>query len=633
MSIPTVDDTFERENGRWSLALAGLETAATGVFEDGATRLMAFVAGSSDEPYVGYIGLTNTDGGQQCRFGALEAPPQGLTLEDLARGILGTPPKNDLKAFFVAAGDLAKSRQRLRPARNPLLDDFLANVDLLATRAHYLVRQDSIDTVYDEIDGTDDQIDGLASYDEFHALSEPGRSLVRDWPWMLKEACRPGTLLPVSDGEASSRYAARVLLEICGRTGLPPLGSDVDRRLAAVLELVRGHDLGFTFGTLDDGLMCGLIGLADMPPEWIPTPLDEVTEDEWCTAVAIAEQSYRLGRLIDRSPRSFVKTFPGSWEERQRDISNAAGIFDPVDSVAYARLIDHCMEMLSSFEKSVLRPALARLGFDAGQHASFDTLAGDQCQPSGARGSVREMSAKLLLRDKGWRSIAELSAAWSVKTHAIATVEARLAEHTNWKVPFELLTFEMPEGAIEIKALASAQDLLDEGVDGIDSNGMEGMGHCVPSYMAACAEGRSIVVSIRRRDASGTVVRVSTAELSARYRGFGEDATYRLEVVQHYARDNSAPPHVARVVLGILINGEMASEIARTMLVNINHDVPDTFYDPDRPGAIEAMLAAWEFALSREVRKLSVEEFAKHAVALTTQTVSEAPGSGPSLRA
>lgn len=631
MSIPTIDQSFQRERLRWEMALTGLASAPTGSFDHGETRIVTFVAGASDEPYVGYFGLIGTPHGSQCRFGALDPSPAASSLDEVARDIAGEPSKNDLKAFFIAAGDPARSRKRQLPGLNPLIQDFLENVDLLATRAHYLVRQDSSDLDFEDLDGSDDAIEGLASYDEFHALGEPGRVLVRDWSWMLKAACRSGQLLPAFDGEDAVNYAARVLEDIRRPAGLAPAGENFQRRLAVVLNLVRGADLGFSFGTMDDGLVCAMLGLADMPHEWIPARLDDATEDEWRTAIAVAEQTYRLARLMDRRPRSFVSSFPGSWEKLQREITDAADFFEPEEGVAYARLVDHSSDMLSSFENSVLLPTLRRTGVDVAGHTSFGTLAGDEDeQPSAVKGSIREMSAKLLLRDKGWRSIAELAATWSSRLHAIATVEARLSDHATWKVPFDILTLDLPGGPIEIKALASAQELLDEGVKGRDSDGVEGMDHCVPSYMGECAEGRSLVVSVRRRDAEGRVERLSTAQLRAEIQ---RDGSRRLEVAQHYARGNSPPSLVARQALASLVSGANAPEIANTMIANINRAVPSSFYDPARPGAVEAMLVAWEFALSRDVRKLSVEEFAEHAVALATRKATDEPSSDARLEA
>lgn len=624
MTIPSIDCDFERERARWSVALAGLKVATTGIFEDGPTRLMTFVAGASDQLYVGYIGLVGTSSGLQCRFGALDPVPDELSLEELARDVAASLLRNDLKAFFIAAADIVKSRRRHRPDQVRLLDDFLDNIDLLAMRAHYSVRETSRDDDYDEVDSYDDPIESLSSYDEFHALGESQRSLIRDWPWMLKGACRTGALLPASDGEDPARYAARVLVDICRPAGQAPVGGDFQQRLAAVLKLVRGRDLAFTFGTFDDGVMIGLLGLADMPPEWIPTRLDEATEDEWCAAIPTGEQTYRLARLMDRRPRSFIKTFPGSWEELQREIAEAADIFDPAANVAYGSLVGHCSEMLSSFENNVLLPAFRRTGADAGEHTSFDTLAGDECPPSGAKGSIREISAKFLLRDKGWRAIAETSAVWSARTHAIATVEARLSDHATWNVPFDMVTVDTPDGPIEIMALASAQDLLDEGVRGPDSHGIEGMAHCVPSYMTECAIGQSIVVSVRRKDAGGKIERLSTAQLRVVVGGYDVDknAFHKLEVIQHYARGNSAPSLVARQALATFISGAKVPEIARSMMANINYNVPSAFYDPTRPGSVEAMLAVWDFALSRDLRKLSVDDFAEHALSLATKMVS-----------
>jgi hypothetical protein len=117
-----------------------------------------------------------------------------------------------------------------------------------------------------------------------------------------------------------------------------------------------------------------------------------------------------------------------------------------------------------------------------------------------------------------------------------------------WPVPFGPV--DLGEGWQAV-AIAGARDLAAEGSSGPDTDGMAGLDHCVATYAGACAEGRSLIVSLRLTDA-GTTRRVSTAELAPSPSGDWTVGTARYGLVQHSGLRNARPAEEASRRLGAL---------------------------------------------------------------------------------
>lgn len=88
-----------------------------------------------------------------------------------------------------------------------------------------------------------------------------------------------------------------------------------------------------------------------------------------------------------------------------------------------------------------------------------------------------------------------------------------------------------------IVPLTNPRELVAEGAEGKDENGVPGLNHCVGGYAAKARQCDCHIVSVRRIGEDGRYERISTVEfLPVR------SASDRLSVRQNMARGNSKPP-------------------------------------------------------------------------------------------
>lgn len=130
----------------------------------------------------------------------------------------------------------------------------------------------------------------------------------------------------------------------------------------------------------------------------------------------------------------------------------------------------------------------------------------------------------------------EASALWH--RHPLLSGTAHGADvDATWPVPFAPV--DLGDGW-RAHVIDGTRGLVAEGMQGPDADGIEGLRHCVATYAGACAEGRSLVLSLRRREGDREV-RDSTVELTP-----VKDGTWRLGhaaygLIQHCGPGNARP--------------------------------------------------------------------------------------------
>lgn len=580
------------ERKEFLTALKRICAGDVGLATTGNFQILAFPSG---DPFsYGYIALEDTPVGLDHHCGSVLRTTSGAALDFIAEivGRLLTERAARLPADPLAilkAGDAAAPcGLPANPHARALAARFLRAFDFAAYRA----------TLRSHRSGARS---GPLDYKRLRAMEQPRRDVIRHWPWLshLALAAAPG---PLTEGAAN--FAARILLkEQEGHDG------EKTKALAVLLDRLRGLDPD---DDIDALIWDALPALADLPREWLPGRLCSSTAGEWSAALRVASETKRLASLTDRRPRSFVKHFPGSWTAIENDVVVAGGArgygFDPDED--FHLLCEHCGDMLSAFERQVLLPSFARIGHDVGDRPIwFDALAPDPAFVD-PKGTIRQMSAKLLLRDKGWRGIALLASAWRARTEELGIREAQLSIGAKWRVPFEEIRYDTPTGRILIRALSTPGELVDEGTRGLDSEGIDGLSHCAPTFMSECAAGQSLMLSIRLLRAGGPAIRLSTVLLRPRY----ANGEYVLRVVQHRGLGNGPAPAAATAALDWLLSEPRSSAFA-LQLAETRHPHDAVFlYDPARPGAIERLLNGWYFALPRELRGRGPEEIAAAAI-------------------
>lgn len=595
------------ERKDFQTALKRLCAGDLGLFTSDAIQVMTFPAG--DRLRCGYIALAGGPGEEIRHYcGAVDRVVEGdldliaevvaQLLSDPAESPLRTDPNVILTAFDAPPAPDAGTN----PKAITLASRFLRAIDFPAYRAAIRSREPLQDG-------------RRLDYATLRSMGQPYRDLAVTWPWLIRHAFHPKLEL-AHDGECPSDYAARVFLKATKLAG-----GDLElRSVAAVLDRIRGLDPN---DDVDALIWDAVPALAAMPREWLPAKLGPPTADEWAAALRVASETWRLARLTDRSPRSFVKSFDGSWTSYERDVvmcGGAAG-WGRHPTEEFNLLTLHCGDMLSAFERQILLPSFQRIGRDPGPGPiSFEMLAPDPTFVN-AKGTVREMSAKLLFRDKGWRAIADLAGAWAASAEKLGELESELSVGARWPVPFEAILYDTADGHVLIKPLATPAELLSEGAEGSDPEGLVGLSHCVASLIAECAAGNSLVLSIRHAPSEGKPERLSTAQLKVSYSHGG--CSWRT--VQHRGHQNSPPPPLAVESLNRFLRDPRAETYAQLLAEARRPHSAIFLYDPRRPDTIERMLQSWHFALARQLRKLSPAQLAEAALELAPEPATYEP--------
>lgn len=171
---------------------------------------------------------------------------------------------------------------------------------------------------------------------------------------------------------------------------------------------------------------------------------------------------------------------------------------------------------MRDFVSNGLRPLLAGLVGEPVPEEGMHALLGDYGNP------VRLHAA---------------AAAWHARP-LLSNDHGSMPPDAAWPVPFDAI--HLPgEKAV---AIASMVDLVAEGGRGPDRDGIPGLSHCVASFGERCAQGRSLIVSLRE---AGTGLRLSTLELVPSPGGGWRIGGRPYRTGQHSGLRNADPPEAA----------------------------------------------------------------------------------------
>jgi coenzyme PQQ precursor peptide PqqA len=245
-----------------------------------------------------------------------------------------------------------------------------------------------------------------------------------------------------------------------------------------------------------------LRALLDLPRDWLPR------------APAEREAFVRLVRAAEPvtgllGSHAALRGSHGHWPAY---LAAIAGRIGPGADLAGA--FRDAADMVQAFRDEIAAPILARAGLSRGWASPY--------RPEPATGAA---AARTLLGGKGLPAILEASRGWHRRRPEIEVAIGRMGEGRglSWPSPFAPLT--APNG-LDLVPLRTREDLRREGAPAAAG----GLGHCVGGYGRACAEGRAVIVSVRR-----VGMRLSTVELDL--------SGSEPRLVQHKAALNApAPP-------------------------------------------------------------------------------------------
>jgi hypothetical protein len=155
--------------------------------------------------------------------------------------------------------------------------------------------------------------------------------------------------------------------------------------------------------------------------------------------------------------------------------------------------------------------------------------------------------ARLLVGDRSLAQLRDASLAW----HGNPALHGSGAAYGGtWPVPFDAVDL---GNSWTARCLSSHAELIAEGSAGEDVDAMSGLAHCVGGYHPQCADGSSLVISLRQVR-GGSAARVSTVELRRDPEGEWTFPGYeaRFTLGQHRGAHNQAPPmEAARMLLAL----------------------------------------------------------------------------------
>ena len=156
--------------------------------------------------------------------------------------------------------------------------------------------------------------------------------------------------------------------------------------------------------------------------------------------------------------------------------------------------------------------------------------------PSERRSAV---AARVLLRPRTLDAAFDLQARWHVGLPAFRSIQGS-GSTLAWPALFE----DYRAGDLVVTCLTSEAELVAEGMNGPDADGMGGLSHCVGTYARRCLAGECHIASVRV-ELAGCPVRLSTLEI--------ELSQGRPRLRQHYGHGNGRPPGSAGLAVTALM--------------------------------------------------------------------------------
>ena len=338
------------------------------------------------------------------------------------------------------------------------------------------------------------------------------------------------------------------------------------------------------------GVTAALV-LARLPYDWRPKG-----EDEWKTLLDLARALHRSFSIVAGAvPDAALLSVKGRWTSFAEQIARQldCGIDETPQRLSTA--LDGVRDFVDSFSRQVLQAArLAQGEPPASVRADAAT--------------INKAARALLLGGRSLPRILEESALWHSRLHEMQSLIVSTsmgAVAWSWKPCLP----DWSDEDYDFVVLKSEAELADEGRKGRNQDGSLGLDHCAVTYGRACMEGRSRIVSLRRRLPGGGFERLSTAQVDLKH----------LTVVQHRSAGNLKPAPVCHTAilkyvyaLGETLPVDLAGA-AFTPDDEQKERLAHTGYDYAFPGAFEASADAWSPFLPRPVRGWDIGAFAAFA--------------------
>lgn len=326
---------------------------------------------------------------------------------------------------------------------------------------------------------------------------------------------------------------------------------------------------------------------ADLPLDWVPTRHDPVGWHRFSGALSLFRH---LKDAFGTPPHISAGGFGGRWDELESKVYRLSGRLltapGPLPGSAMASELvefvrNQTHDVTFDFCETIIVPLMASLGHDevAASRAGFLTAIGSFL--FGGRSLVAVMEAANRWHDRGVQI--------PTRFNTTRTWEA-------WLPSFSI------DGRISISQLVSSRELIDEGRNGPDEGGLEGLAHCVGGYAPRASRGDCAILTIRVDGA-----RLSTAELR------WKDGQF--QVLQHYGKGNTSPPAKAvgalKRYLRCVADGVLAVDLealARVSARGRSDVVAVCGYDWREDGAIERALDLWRPYFAKDRAEVTLDE-------------------------
>ena len=278
------------------------------------------------------------------------------------------------------------------------------------------------------------------------------------------------------------------------------------------------------------------------------------------------------------------------WEGWLASMAATAAKGRPADDVDLNVTFRDIDDYVSAFARQVVGPALSLSGGKVGSRMA------------------KGLAASALLSGRSARTWLADSVEWHRRR---TRIEADLAELPGVRSADREWGACMPAFSalgLSIRPLVTQRALSDEGRDGPDADGVQGLDHCVGGYAPECMRGESRIMGIVRTGPDGKVTRVSTVEFT-----FSEGPPPRIrEVAQHLGRRNGPPGQAAELFLEAYerhldANPNLVRDV--DLEPTSDADVEDPGYDARVQGNWERAMAAWSSCMPRALRRLGPGDF------------------------
>lgn len=344
---------------------------------------------------------------------------------------------------------------------------------------------------------------------------------------------------------------------------------------------LRGVNCGFIIG--------GLKALVRLPPDWLPRRADD---PEWVSLICLLDMISDAASVTGIPVEVLFAHAGGKWTHYSRRLFGFHGNdphlrthrdpYLPEQRAAVRGIQD----MIEAFIDDLGVAVLAR---------TRDVRVAPRTNPL-----ARKLAVAVLFGNRGFSRILEQSGEWHRRG-----IARRNPPDKRW-API-LPDWSDTASDHFFVPLTDARLLVDEGVHGLDSHGIEGLGHCVGGYWRRCFEGLCRIVSVRRPAIGGSFERVSTVEI-----GFDKEGAPVVD--QHRGRGNQAPSLEAEEALSRYMSsfsldvGLIRAALDKGHLASVAEICG---YDWSDDTQMQVAIDAWSPYMRREYRGLAPDDLVR----------------------